>query len=192
VVLPLRHASPSHGHPAEAADILPSRSRLLESVTPVADIPADPGTYVLGLELTRRIDTVIGALGRFAFEPGLYLYVGSARGPGGLAARLNHHLHSRARPHWHLDHLRETASPIAVWFLEGSERRECIWATRLARSVCLSSGPAGFGASDCRCETHLFRTTDPWERVWPLLDQTLHPATRRSPIPRAVVRNCVT
>jgi Uri superfamily endonuclease len=157
-----------------------------------ADIPSVPGTYVLSVELAVRLVKVVGALGRVTFEPGLYLYVGSARGPGGLAARLNHHLHSVAKPHWHLDHLRGTAHPIIVWFLEGTERRECQWATRLARAPSLLSGPVGFGASDCRCDSHLFRTTGPRERVCRVLDRALHPARRRSPIFGTGYRNCVT
>ena len=57
-----------------------------------AIIPARPGTYALLLSATRRQRITIGRLGALALQPGCYVYTGSARGPGGLRARLRHHV----------------------------------------------------------------------------------------------------
>jgi len=49
------------------------------------------GTYafLLASQKTGRLD--IGKLGPLVLKPGVYVYVGSAFGPGGLAARIGHH-----------------------------------------------------------------------------------------------------
>jgi Uri superfamily endonuclease len=91
------------------------------------------------------------------FPAGWYVYVGSALGPGGLAARLCHHLAPMRRPHWHIDHLRTVVGPVVeIWYAVGPERRECDWATRLATRPGATRPIGGFGASDCRCPAHLF------------------------------------
>ena len=72
-------------------------------------IPSIPGTYALFLTLSVPAELTIGKLGAFAFPAGWYVYTGSARGPGGLQARLRHHLRPASRPHWHIDHLRTQA-----------------------------------------------------------------------------------
>lgn len=96
----------------------------------------------------------MGRLGRTAFDAPFYLYLGSAFGPGGLVARLRHHLRYAQRAHWHIDYLRREARVVEVWVTRDPERLECVWfaaALRLrgARAV------AGFGSSDCACASHL-------------------------------------
>ncbi|MGD8921323.1 MAG: DUF123 domain-containing protein, partial [Gammaproteobacteria bacterium] len=53
-------------------------------------IPPCSGTYILKFHLGRDRNIRIGALGPLKFSSGVYLYVGSALGPGGLRARLKH------------------------------------------------------------------------------------------------------
>ncbi|MEE8332606.1 MAG: DUF123 domain-containing protein, partial [Alphaproteobacteria bacterium] len=67
--------------------------------------PAVPGAYALLILLKRRFAGNIGALGRVDLPPGAYLYLGSARGPGGLRARLARHARRGKRLHWHVDRL---------------------------------------------------------------------------------------
>ena len=55
------------------------------------DLPSQPGTYALLLEATAIQDVPIGKLGVLHMLPGIYVYVGSALGPGGLAARVGRH-----------------------------------------------------------------------------------------------------
>lgn len=116
-------------------------------------LPSDPGTYLLRLPCPRPL--TLRLRGRAVeLAPGWYFYVGSAFGPGGLAARLAHHLRPSARPHWHIDHLRRHLVPDAVWVCRGQRRLEHDWAARLQQQA--DGQVAGFGASDCRCASHLF------------------------------------
>lgn len=122
-----------------------------------APIPAHPGSYVLILHLARDRVIPVGRLGPIAFRAGYYLYVGSARGPGGLRSRLDRHLRQEKTVHWHIDYLRQWARPVEVWFQCGPEPRECLWFAHL-REGDLSLPSIGFGASDCACPTHLLYT----------------------------------
>ena len=120
------------------------------------NLPSDPGSYVLVLRADSCAELEVGALGELRLEPGFYLYVGSALGPGGLGARLRHHAGSRARPHWHIDYLRARAAIHEIWWSIGPQRLEHEWARALARSRRLRVPLPGFGSSDCNCPAHLF------------------------------------
>jgi Uri superfamily endonuclease len=120
-------------------------------------LPCGPGTYVLFLLLESDRTLTVGRLGAFHLPSGVYAYVGSALGPGGLAARIGRHLRGHGAVHWHVDYLRACAAPIAVWLAEGTGRRECAWAAVLAGMEGASLPAPGFGASDCRCPAHLIR-----------------------------------
>jgi Uri superfamily endonuclease len=119
-------------------------------------VPDHPGTYVLILRLPRSaVDIRVGRLGFFRFLAGWYAYVGSARGPGGLAARLARHLRPLKAMHWHIDYLRVQAQPVEIWYATGKQRRECAWALALLGLRGASAPVSRFGASDCRCPAHL-------------------------------------
>lgn len=115
-----------------------------------------PGTYVLVVSLAHDGEIVVGALGRLSFEAGYYLYVGSAL--GGLGARIGRHLHRRKRLRWHIDYLLVHGSVRDIWYLASPDRQECVWARTLARLPGVEGFGVGFGASDCSCRTHLFRS----------------------------------
>ena len=118
-------------------------------------IPPVPGTYLLVLGSARRHNVVIGRLGVLPLRPGFYVYVGSAFGSGGLAARLGRHLKGgAARPHWHIDFLRPHAQPVEVLWREGV-RLEHRWAALIGELPEAASPLVGFGASDCTCRSHL-------------------------------------
>ncbi len=121
----------------------------------IPPLPHSPGTYALGLRLDTHHRCRIGALGVYDLSPGLYIYVGSAWGPGGLAARLNRHLLGNGKRRWHIDYLRQLAHPTAVW-LAPCSHLECTWAQTLLHHPHASIPVPGFGASDCRCPAHLF------------------------------------
>lgn len=113
------------------------------------------GTYALVIELdSPPVDLKVGRLGCLRFHAPFYLYVGSALGPGGLAARLRHHLGCPAQPHWHIDYLRAVARVRGIWMTRDERRMECGWADAATRIRGASPVP-GFGASDCRCVSHL-------------------------------------
>jgi Uri superfamily endonuclease len=120
-----------------------------------AAFPAASGVYVLLLTLERPVRLTVGRLGRFDFPAGCYAYVGSAHGPGGLAARIGHHLRPAPRPHWHIDYLRAAAPVSEVWWCAGPAEREHAWAQALLAWPGAAVSAPRFGASDCRCPAHL-------------------------------------
>ena len=114
-----------------------------------------PGSYALILFADKPFDISVGKLGRFRGNRGHYIYCGSAFGPGGVAARVRHHRTITRRPHWHIDYLRQVTDLIDIWYCHDPLNREHDW-TRLfaAHDGALLPSP-GFGASDCRCTSHL-------------------------------------
>ena len=117
-------------------------------------VPERGGTYGLLLELPAAQQLRIGRLGELRFPASLYLYAGSAFGPGGLRARLQHHRHAAPRPHWHVDYLRRVAALTGIWATADPRRLECAWA-EAARALPGARQVPHFGASDCSCSSHL-------------------------------------
>ena len=122
----------------------------------VRQIPALPGTYVLLLTLLRCREIQIGKLGLRVFQPGWYAYVGSAMGPGGLAARLSRHIRLDKKYHWHIDYLRAAAKVTGAWVHANPRPREHTWPSLLSRRPFHGKPVDGFGATDCACGSHLF------------------------------------
>ena len=118
---------------------------------------ARPGTYALVMKCSSDHQVEVGKLGRLHLQPGFYVYVGSAFGPGGLKARIAHHMKISDKPHWHMDYLRPVLDPKEIWFTYDSRHREHQWADTLARIDGGTIPFSGFGASDCRCKSHLYR-----------------------------------
>jgi Uri superfamily endonuclease len=116
---------------------------------------------VLILEASQAARISVGRLGELHIEPGWYAYVGSAFGPGGVAARCGHHREIARRPHWHIDYLRAVCELREIWFSHDPQRREHAWAELLQGSRGSRQPFAGFGATDCDCGSHLFRFTTP-------------------------------
>ena len=85
---------------------------------------------------------------------GWHLYAGSARGPGGMRARLARHFRRDKAPHWHIDRLTIAADALLALAIEGGA--ECDIVARLAGSQDFANILPGFGSSDCRaCTSHL-------------------------------------
>ena len=132
-----------------------------------------PGTYILVLRSHGGNAIEAGKLGRLEVAPGYYLYIGSAFGPGGVAARLKHHRMPAARPHWHIDYLRRVCEPVEARCAY-NEKFEHDWARQFANSDAVISPFAGFGSSDCDCYSHLFFSArKPGEKLWRDLFQAL-------------------
>ncbi|NIQ06153.1 MAG: GIY-YIG nuclease family protein [Candidatus Korarchaeota archaeon] len=121
-------------------------------------IPKKPGIYVLVLFLEKDKNLKIGSLGRIPFERGLYGYVGSARGPGGLRGRVSRHLSVETKVFWHIDYLLqdEDVEVTKVGFIVTKKDLECTLGEKLVKQGAQPT-VQGFGSSDCTCETHLFR-----------------------------------
>ncbi len=117
-------------------------------------LPSGPGAYVLMLDLGRSMPLRIATLPRIHLPPGRYAYVGSAKGTGGIRARVRRHLRTPKKAHWHVDQLTATASVVEVVAHPGA--RECDIVDRLLRRRGTTTPIAGFGSSDCkRCASHL-------------------------------------
>ena len=119
---------------------------------------SDPGTYALILKCDSHARVQVGRLGEIRLEPGYYLYIGSAFGPGGVRGRVSRHLRTDKAKHWHIDYLREHASPIGVWYSYEVEHLEHLWAQTLYDASGFSP-IQGFGSSDCKCFSHLFHVS---------------------------------
>jgi len=118
----------------------------------------DKGIYTLILG-SEGANIEIGALGTITIPKGYLIYVGSALGHGGLG-RISRHEKTAddgRRPHWHIDYLLQHPSTrlIASVAALTKERLECSLADAIA-----GSSISGFGASDCRCRSHLFARMD--------------------------------
>lgn len=114
------------------------------------------GVYTLLLHLREPRIVEVGALGRLSFKPGLYAYVGSARGPGGLS-RVGRHMGvargENTTRRWHIDYLLPHATLKAIFVSPTHEDLECQLAQEIGRRAEMIEG---FGCSDCSCTSHLF------------------------------------
>ena len=115
----------------------------------------DPGTYALVFRSAATRNIKIGRLGTLSLQPGYYIYVGSAFGPGGLRARTGRHQRKASPKRWHIDYLKPRADLIEIWYTHDPIRREHEWAQALFGLSSLSVPLPGFGSSDCKCLTHL-------------------------------------
>lgn len=113
------------------------------------------GTYVLVLRVEQEARIRIGRLGTFCFPSGHYFYAGSARGPGGLEARLSRHSRPAKRLRWHVDYLLREARLVEIWKALSSRHLECLWTAALLAMPGARALIPGFGSSDCHCRSHL-------------------------------------
>ncbi len=120
----------------------------------VTTLTAASGAYGLALKLDEPAFVSLARAAPIECQPGWYVYGGSAKGPGGLGARLARHFRTEKRIHWHIDQLTRNAAQIAAYAVANGDECDLI-------EYFLSTGgcePAvtGFGSSDCRsCLSHL-------------------------------------
>ena len=118
-------------------------------------LPTDAGAYILLLRLDDPQDIRHGKA-QSSLAPGWLAYCGSAKGPGGLRARLKRHFRREKRLHWHVDRLTLGASILAALPLPAA--KECHLMNCLLTSPAFVVAAKGFGNSDCtRCPSHLLR-----------------------------------
>jgi len=88
---------------------------------------------------------------------GTYLYVGSAQND--LEKRVERHFRREKRRFWHIDYLLENPATIivTVFYKEAPKTSECVIAEAIGKC---GEAVGGFGRSDCRCRSHLFRIDD--------------------------------
>lgn len=120
-------------------------------------LPVAPGVYALVMAVPSEIEVRVRGL-RSKLEPGCYVYIGSARGPGGLAARVSRHLRPSKKVRWHIDHLTTKAAAIRYVVFSLSTSAECLLTPQL-EMLGFKHSVKGFGNTDCRarCTSHLLR-----------------------------------
>jgi len=133
---------------------------LLKAPLPVCDESLDSmagvkGAYALAIQLDSEVPVRLGGKSH-VIAPGQYIFAGSAKGPGGIGARVRRHLRRDKRLHWHVDSLTMAASRIDAFALPG--QTECSIVERLGGTPLLQHAIAGFGSSDCaKCPSHLLK-----------------------------------
>lgn len=138
--------------------IYPESTRLDIPWSVVEREAKDRGSYLLVLRLRRKRRLAVGRLGTLSLPGGYYIYVGSAM--ANLTHRIDRHRRLRKLFHWHIDSLRSVAQLQSIFPIRSSERLECEISRALSEIADWTV--AGFGSSDCQCQSHLFAMkTDP-------------------------------
>ncbi|WP_414838029.1 GIY-YIG nuclease family protein [Candidatus Nanosalina sp. VS9-1] len=110
------------------------------------------GVYAVFFQLEEEKIIEIGALGEKKFQAGLYVYIGSAM--NSIEKRVERHFSSDKKLHWHIDYFSLEADPVYWLAFPLPSRFECILAECAAeKGVAVDE----FGASDCNCNSHLYR-----------------------------------
>lgn len=125
------------------------------------------GAYALVLKLNSPLKLDIAKFSGETLKSGWYVYLGSARGSGGLRARLNRHFQKTKTLHWHIDRL--TVAADTHHALAVADGNECNLLLALLDRPELEVALPGFGSSDCRqCPSHLLRLSQPSQKSGPL------------------------
>ena len=120
----------------------------------IEHMPSLGGAYILALELDRTVHVKFATGVAGQLEPGWYVYAGSARGSGGIRARVRRHFREQKPVHWHIDLLTTRVRDMAA--LAVADGCECELVRKLLDSGQFWPALAGFGSTDCRrCESHL-------------------------------------
>lgn len=117
--------------------------------------PKAPGTYALLMEIKQEVVITVGRLGASRFAAGYYVYVGSALGSGGLAARLARHRRQEKKLRWHIDYVLVHAHIVDIKVNTSRQKLECVWARKLLKMPGARVVAPHLGSSDCRCPSHL-------------------------------------
>lgn len=117
---------------------------------------ADGSTYLLLIYVDNTEHLMIGKLGWVNFSRGYYVYIGSAK--RSIQKRLLRHLKGLKNKFWHIDYLLNplsSAKVVNIWI--NREPSECTISQKILQSGIGVVIKVGFGSSDCRCMTHLFK-----------------------------------
>jgi Uri superfamily endonuclease len=115
------------------------------------------GIYILVVSVSKDINVNVGALGSVNFEKGVYAYVGSAQ--NNLEKRIERHLRKTKQKFWHIDYILDDANVkvLKVFYENAGKSEECKVANKIGER-CVPT--KGFGSSDCKCKSHLFKLED--------------------------------
>ncbi|MFN4223307.1 MAG: GIY-YIG nuclease family protein [Fervidobacterium nodosum] len=121
------------------------------------------GSYILVLELSedRKIY-------KWDLKRGLYVYVGSAM--NNMEKRIQRHLSSKKKFHWHIDYLLEHATVKYIFMISSNKKIEEEISKQFSKEF---SGPKGFGSTDLDVETNLYYIND-FEKFMRLVSEYLN------------------
>jgi Uri superfamily endonuclease len=125
---------------------------MYESINP------EHSLYTIYLQLTTDQPITIGKLGSFYFKKGTYIYVGSAK--KNILHRIQRHKEIEKKYHWHFDYLRPYGLITKIITYDRSFT-ECGLADKIRKEVVGEIPVKGFGASDCKCGSHLIYPSAP-------------------------------
>ena len=117
------------------------------------NIPEGRGCYFLLFKLIRKEKLIVGKTGLRSFLKGFYIYVGSSM--NSFRTRVKRHIKSKKKLYWHIDYLLAKALIENIVCIESDKRIECKLANDLSK---IFKSVPDFGASDCKCSSHLFFT----------------------------------
>ena len=106
------------------------------------------------INVKRNIKVKIGKLGHLEFKKGKYAYVGSAQ--NNIKKRIKRHFSKYKKKFWHIDYLlsnKNVKLKKAFW-KKANKDEECRIACFFSE---LEEPVKGFGCSDCKCYSHLFK-----------------------------------
>ena len=132
-------------------------TRFIETINDktLRQLPKVAGAYVLVIELAADLTLQNKRFAGTILPKGTYLYCGSAKGPGGIAARVKRHCKATKKPHWHVDELTSNGAGRVVSVLVVPGGNECELRAHLQGPDGGIPAP-GFGSSDCAsCQSHL-------------------------------------
>lgn len=113
---------------------------------------AAPGAYLLFFRLPRGL-AVAFRRQTILLPRGSYAYCGSAKGPGGVAARVARHRRKDKAAHWHIDQI--TLQTPVRHAAQSRTLSECDLVRGLVERHGATTPVPGFGSSDCKvCEAH--------------------------------------
>ncbi|MEM1939306.1 MAG: GIY-YIG nuclease family protein [Acidilobaceae archaeon] len=117
------------------------------------------GIYMLIFELSCTTSIAIGSLGVRHLDTGLYIYIGSGRGPGGIRSRVLRHLMKSKRLWWHIDYVstHKCFKAKSLVYAETTLDLESELASRLIGYEYMRPYIEGFGSTDKESITHLFK-----------------------------------
>jgi Uri superfamily endonuclease len=121
------------------------------------------GSYQLFINVNRKINISVGALGKCIIPKGKYVYTGSAM--KNLRQRVERHIRrntdkEKKKTHWHIDYLITDNNVVIdkIKMYPSYKKEECKRNQDLLRQKNTSIPIPGFGSSDCRnCISHLVR-----------------------------------
>ena len=86
-----------------------------------------------------------------SFKKGYYIYCGSAM--NNLEKRIGRHFAEEKKLRWNIDYISVKMQPLIAFGIPSDEKIECWLSNELSK---IFRGFDEFGASDCRCRTHLY------------------------------------